>query len=148
MFIYINWCLYDRGLECVLTFHELVTFFFLFVRLLLLPTPRCLGEHGFLSFFFYCFEHMLYQVQGKLYYKVTSHGTFRGHVLPRISKLPKITRFWPFALRRSIVVWHQSTARDRADGSPDSQYFDWSVQRKQPSPIHFSAEDQELLLKI
>ncbi len=51
--------------------------------------------------------------------RVTIRAIFTGRALARISILPKISRFWLFALCRSIVVWHYFTrAREsRADGS-------------------------------
>ncbi len=38
--------------------------------------------------------------------RVTIWAIFTGHVLARISVLPKISRFWLFALCRSIIAWH------------------------------------------
>ncbi len=41
-----------------------------------------------------------------LIYRVTIRAIFTGRTLARISILPKISRFWLFALCRSIIVWH------------------------------------------
>ncbi len=38
--------------------------------------------------------------------RVIIWAIFTGHVLARISILPKISRFWLFALCRSIIAWH------------------------------------------
>ncbi len=37
--------------------------------------------------------------------RVTIRAIFKGRTLARISILPKISRFWLFALCRSIIVW-------------------------------------------
>ncbi len=51
--------------------------------------------------------------------RVTIRAIFTGRTLARISILPKISRFWLFALFRSIVVWNYFTRaiESRADGS-------------------------------
>ncbi len=36
--------------------------------------------------------------------KVTKRATSQGHILPRFSILPKISRFWLFALHRSTII--------------------------------------------
>ncbi len=50
------------------------------------------------------------------YDKVTRRDSSREHMLPRNSKLPKITGCWLFALRRTIASCI-STLESRADGS-------------------------------
>ncbi len=54
-----------------------------------------------------------YYIKNKLRFqdRVTIQAIFTGHVLARILILPKISRFWLFALYRSIIVGHPPEQR-------------------------------------